>query len=346
MINKRTKNTLRDLGLRVYKNEMKIEKQADGSEINKDEKDIIDICKKTFGTGSPSPENLHLFNQLLVETAEVIAEPRVEALLNLLADLSTVPAGTTKVYKIPKTTKPKWSYTAKGTGVDLQRISPEKTQKLAIPQSFSYGAYYEITTFQSDPVGAFRDAVDDLVDAKLDLYFEKINELLATSVTNAEIPTANIAVGSNLGLNDFQKVESTMIRLGGNRPIFWGDIALINHFTDQQANENYPLLSSSLKDTLREELIPSRICKTNAFAIYNPYINETNDKVKFDVTKGYMFPSSGKKAFGITEFGTQRQYNELDPETERVKLKVVFEADITLLNGRYLGYIKDDSVVL
>ena len=31
MINKRTKNTLRDLGLRVYKNEMKIEKQADGS---------------------------------------------------------------------------------------------------------------------------------------------------------------------------------------------------------------------------------------------------------------------------------------------------------------------------
>ena len=137
-----------------------------------------------------------------------------------------------------------------------------------------------------------------------------------------------------------------MIRLGGNRPIFWGDIALINHFTDQQANENYPLLSSSLKDTLREELIPSRICKTNAFAIYNPYINETNDKVKFDVTKGYMFPSSGKKAFGITEFGTQRQYNELDPETERVKLKVVFEADITLLNGRYLGYIKDDSVVL
>ena len=137
-----------------------------------------------------------------------------------------------------------------------------------------------------------------------------------------------------------------MIRLGGGRPVFVGDIALVNHFALTQVSAGASLISEKLKDSLRDDLIPTQISKSIALTFPNNWIDESNSKVKFDVSQGFMFPANGKKPFAITEFGTQRQYSELDPETEQVKLKIVFEFDVTLLNGRYLGSIKDDSITV
>lgn len=207
---------LRDLGLRVYSNKM-VSKEENGVLVNQDEKEIREICNKTFGHGTPSPENLHLFNQFLVETAEIIAKPRVEAVLGLLADVETVPSGSVKMYKLPKTTEPKFMYTAKGTGVDLVRLSPEETSKIAVPKSMTYGGYYEITTFMADPIKAFKEAVDGLANAKVEYYFDKIFDMVQKALSNSDIPANNIANGSNLTLAQFQKVESTMVRLTGGR---------------------------------------------------------------------------------------------------------------------------------
>lgn len=338
---------LKNLGIRVYENKM-IVKEENGVKVNQDEKDIIEICNKTFGHGTPSPENLHLFNQFLVETAEVIAEPKVDYILNLLADYQKAPAGAVKVYKVPKTVKPKWLYTAKGTGTDLVRIDGSETTKVAMPQSMTYGAYYEITTFMADPVKAFREAVDALATAKVEYYFERVFELMQKAVANGEIPANNVANGSNLGLNDFQKVEQTMIRLSGGRPLFIGDMALINHFTNLVPTAQAELLTDEVRDMLREELIPSRISKSTALAFPNSWIDEENSKVKFDAKQGFVFPGgvSGKKPFAITEYGVTRQYSSVDPERETVNLKIVFESDITLLNARYIGSIKDDSITV
>lgn len=346
MITKSHNKELRDLGLRIYNNKM-ITEEKNGVIVNKDEKEILDIIDRTFGNGgTPSPENLHLFNQLLVETADVIAEPKVEYILGLLADFKSVPSGAVQIYTVPKTAKPKWVYTAKGTGVDLTRLSGSETKVIATPKSVTYGAYYEITTFRADPMRAFNEAVDNLVEAKLDFYFKKIFELMATSISNGKIPANNVASGASLGLTDFQKVENTMIRLGGGRPIFVGDIALVNHFALDQVSAGNALVTDELRNSLRDDLIPTQISKSIALTFPNEWIDESNSKVKFDVSQGFMFPANGKKAFAITEFGTQRQYSELDPETEQVKLKVVFEFDVTLLNGRYLGSINDDSVTV
>lgn len=338
---------LRDLGLRIYNNKMIIE-NIDGIEENKDEKEIMEICNRTFGAGSPSPENLHLFNQFLVETAEVIAKPRVDAILGLLADVDTVPAGAVKLYKLPKTVEAKFLFTAKGTGVDLVRLSPEETSIPATPKSMTYGGYYEITTFRADPVKAFRDAVDTLANAKVEYYFDKVFELIDEALANGDIPENNQQVGSNLSLAQFQKVEQTMIRLTNGRPIFVGDISLINHFANLIPTAQKDLLTDEIRDMLREELIPTKISKTIAVNMPNTWIDEKNSKVRFDQKTGFVFPGaiSGRKPFAITEFGTKRQYSELDPVTEQVKLKIVFESDVTLLNGRYFGVIKDDSVTV
>lgn len=336
---------LRDLGLRVYNQTMKVE-DINGEKVNKDEQEIIDICNKTFGHGTPSPENLHLFNQFLVETAEIIAEPKVDYILNLLADFETVPADAVKVYKIAKTVKPKWLYTAKGTGVDLVRLVGSETKKIATPQSLTFGAYYEITTFRADPVRAFREAVDNLVMAKLEYYFDKIFEIMKTAKANGEIPAKNILSGANHALGDYQKLENSMIRLTGGRPLMVADIAMINALASKVATTQKDLLTDEVKDMLREDLVPSQISKTVTVPFPNAWIDEANTQVRFNVQQAFVFPGGnvGKKPFAITEFGTKRQYSELDAETEQVKLKVVFEADVTLLNGRYLGLLEDTAV--
>ena len=98
-------------------------------------------------------------------------------------------------------------------------------------------------------------------------------------------------------------------------------------------------------NVLRDDLVPSQISKTIAVPFPNAWIDENNTQVRFTPQLGYMFPGNapGKKPFVNTEFGTKRQYSEIDPELEQVKLKVVFEADITLLNGRFIGSIKEDN---
>lgn len=351
MMRKSNNPALRDLGLRVYSNQAKIEKMDNlikSEQVMKDEKEIIEICNKTFGHGTPSPENLHLFNQFLVETAEMVAEPKVDHILSLIADMKTVPAGTFVQYTIPKTAKPKFLYTAKGTGVDLVRIGGDETVKIATQESITFGVQYELTTFTADPVKAFTDAINLLAQAKVDMYFEKIFEVLGVAKANGEIPANNIASGANTALSDFQKVEETMIRLSGGRPLFVADVALINHYANLIPTSQSTLLTDDLRVMLREELVPTKISKSVALAFPNTWTDEDNSAVKFGVQEGFMFPGaiSGKKAFGITEFGTKRQYSALDPETEKVSLKIVFEADITLLNGRYLGLIEDSSIII
>lgn len=340
---------LRDLGVRVYNNKMIVEKNAEGVLVNKDEMEIKEIVNRTFGKGSPSPENLHLFNQFLVETAEEIAKPKVQEILGLIANFSNVPAGTVKVVEMPKTVEPKFSYTAKGVGVDLERIDGSITRKIIQPQSITYGAYYEITTFMANPVEAFNNAINGLAQAKIDLYFEKVMDIMALAITNAEIPAKNIASGSNLTLLDYKKVENTMIRLTGGRPVLVADISMISHLSDQVTGADYKdLLTDDLRIMLREELVPTKIGKTIALPFNNKFVDEANSKVRFDVTKGFVFPGgyNGKKPFEIVEQGVQRQYSKVDPETERVELKIVLEAGIELVNGRYLGCVSDDSITV
>lgn len=336
-----------NLGARIYNNKMIVETNEAGEKINVDERDIKEICQKTFGDGSvtPSPEKLHTFNEILVKTADIIAEPKVDAILNLFTQYQTAQIGDTVIYELPKDNKPKILWTALGSGVDLVRLTPDKTRKYAQPQALTFGAYYEPISFVRDAVKAFNDAVNKIAEAKVDLYFQKVMELIDAAVTAGDIPANNCKSGSNLTLADFKKVENVMVRLGG-RPVFVGDSALINHFADQISTAQKDLLTDDLRAMLREDLTMQKISKSVAVNFVNPYIDEDNSKVKFDVKAGYVFAGSvsGQKPFAITNFGGTRQYSEMDAETERVKLKLVVEADITLLNGRFMGRIKDDSV--
>ena len=119
------------------------------------------------------------------------------------------------------------------------------------------------------------------------------------------------------------------------RPIFVADIALINSLaaTMNTAWKNSDLLTDDMRKALRDDLVPSQISKSIALPFPNNYIDEANSQVRFNIQQGFVFPGNapGKKPFVS------------DPELEQVKLKIVFEADITLLNGRYIGSITEDT---
>lgn len=339
-------NKLKNLGLRVYNNKMIVEK-IDGEEVNVDERDFMDICEKTWGHGVPSTDNLERFNRLIVETAETIAEPKIQEILNILAQYKTADIDAVVLYEVPKTAKPKLLYAANGSGIDVVRIGGDVTKKLAQPKVFGFGAYYEITDFMGNPQEAFQKAVSEVANKKIEKFFELMFECMKASIKNAEIPPANVKEGSNLTLADYQKIENVMIRLGGGRPLFIADSALINHFANQIPTAQINLLTDSVRDMLREDLVPSKISKSIAMTYPNPWIDEKNSKVKFNFKQGFMFPSNQKgKPFGITEFGDKRTYSELDWEHEQVKINVKFTADVTLLNGRFLGIIEDDSIAV
>lgn len=337
---------IKDLGIRVYNNKMIVDEKTGIS----DEKDIMELCSRTFGNGTqtPDPSMLHQFNNIIVETANEVAKPRIEQIINFVANYKSAMPGDVVLYKVPQNHKVKVAWSALGTGVDLIRLGGKK-QVPAVGKAMQFGAYYEPLDMVRDSVDAFRTAVDEVANAKVQLYFEKISEVTQTAITNSVIPANNVKDGTNLTLTDFRKLESTLGRYGG-RPVFLADSLLIDHFAQLLLTEGgyKELLTDDLRKMLLSDLQISQLSKSVAVTLVNPFTDKTNTKVGLDPAKGYMFAggANNAKPFYITEFGGMRQYTEQDPEDERIKLKITQEADITLLNGEAMGYVHDDSITL
>lgn len=339
------------LGKRVYNGKMVEEKDAEGNITLSDEKDIKALCSKVFGDGSvnPDPSLLHNFNNIIVKLADVIAQPRVDEMMSILANYQKANRGDIIAYKVPEQNRVFIKWTALGSGVDLVRINPREKKVPAIPKQLQFGASYEPLDMVQNSVEGFRTAVNAVADAKVEFYYTKIVELIQKAVTSQAIPTTQVLSSANISITDYKALENKMIRLGG-RPIMIGDMALVNHFSEQQVTDAYysKLLTDRVKEGLLSDLRATAFSKTVAININNPFIDKSNSKVRFAVNEGYVFAGAeaNKAPFYITEFGGMRQTTEQDAEDERIKMVIKLEADITLLSGRAMGYIKDTSVVL
>ncbi|MFI2856803.1 hypothetical protein ACH6EH_06655 [Paenibacillus sp. JSM ZJ436] len=313
----------------------------------KDHEDIAAYCKKVFGSGySPDPSMLHQFNNLVVETADQIAKPVVTNLLSVLAEYDSVAPNTVKQYNIPQKNKAKVRWSANGSGVDMVRVEG-KRKEIAVPQQLSTGFYYE-PFGDGDYVEQFNKLVNDVADAKVRLYMDVIAKLVTAAVASGKIPNANVVAASNVTIQQYNKLASVLARYGG-RPVFVADTLLIDHFAQQQATDTTikTLLTDRIKEELLTSLNPSTIGRTTAMNLVNPFLDETNSKVELPVNVGYMFAGDvSQKPFVVTEFGGMRQMTEQDMEDERIKMKITQSADVQLIFGEAIGYIKDDNVAL
>jgi hypothetical protein len=333
---------LKGLFDRVYNNKM-----IENDQMN-DANDIKEYCSKVFGNGSfnPDPSLLHQFNNLVVQQADEIAKPKVDDIIGILATVKRGNRGDIIKYDIPQKTKVKFRWSATGSGVDLVRVENKKSE-VAVPERFSTGFYYEPMDFVSDAVGAFQDLINKLADAKVKLYFTQMNKLTTAAISAGDIPAKNVISGNNLTITQYNTLASTIARYGG-RPIFVADTLLIDYFAMLQNTDTNlkNLLSDKTKDELLMALNVSTIGRTTAINLVNPFIDDANTKTELPVNIGYMFAgSSAQKPFVVVEFGGLRQATEQDIEDERVKIKLFQDADIELMYGSALGYVKEDSGV-
>jgi hypothetical protein len=309
--------------------------------------DITQYIQKVFGNGSvtPDPSMLHQFNNLIVAEADKIAKPKVTNVLNLLATNVSRNRGDLYAYNIPKQSKAKFVWAAKGTSVDLIRVEGQE-KRIATPDNFQTGFSYEILALVQDPAEGFRKLVDDLANAKVRLYMEKVSEVLQKAISTSKIPPANVKTGNNLTLADFNKVSSVLQRYGG-RPVFIGDTLLIDYFAQQQATGTHKdLLTDDLREELRTALNPTSIGRTTAINLVNPFVDATNTKTELPVNEGYMLTGSvSQKPFIVVEYGGMRQQTETDIDIDRVKMKITQEAAVELVFGEAIGYIREDAAV-
>ncbi|GLI82324.1 hypothetical protein ANABIO32_00100 [Rossellomorea marisflavi] len=313
-----------------------------------DSSDIKAYITKVFGNGgqNPDPSMLHQFNQLVVETADEIAKPMVTNLLGLFANVDNETRGNIKELKIPQKNRAKIVWSATGSGVDLVRVEGRKSI-FATPAHLSTGFYYEPLDLVQDSEVYFRKLVNDVANAKVRMYLDEINKITAKAVASGKIPAANVKTGSNVTLQEYNKVASVLQRYGG-RPVFVGDSLLIDYFAMQQASDS--VFSNLLTDGIKEELLtalnPQRIARTTAVNLVNPFTDESNSKVELPVNKGYMFAGGvEQKPFSIVEYGGLRQMVEQDIEDERIKVKITQDASINLVFGEAIAIIEEQAAV-
>ena len=326
---------LKGLFSRVYHDQM---------DIN-DASDIREYIKKVFGTGfNPDPSLLHQFNNLVVQQADEVAKPMVTNLIGLLANVRTVAKDTVVKYEIPKKSKTKVRWSANGSGVDLVRVE-NKEYDVAVPRTFATGFYYE-PFGDNDAVERFRDLVNDVANAKVRLYLDEIMKIINAAIASTKIPANNVLQGANLTIQQYNKLASRIARYGG-RPVFIADTLLIDYFAQQQVSDDNisKLLTDPVKEELLRSLNPTRIGRTDAVNLVNPFVDDQNTKVELPINVGYMLAGEGRKPFYVTEFGGMRQLTEQDIEDERIKMKIVQDADITLMYGQTIGIIKEDAAV-
>jgi hypothetical protein len=329
---------LQGLFSRVYHNKME----------EKDASDIREFAKRVFGDGevNPDPSMLHQFNNLVVKVADEIAKPMVTDMLGILATVQRGNRGDVIKYEIPQKSKARVRWSANGSGVDLVRVEGKKSE-IAVPKTFSTGFYYEPFGMITDAEESLRKLVNDVANAKVRLYLDNIRKLTEAAIASGDIPTNNQLVGDNLTLAQYNKLASTLARYGG-RPVFVADTLLIDHFAMQQATDAAykELLTDDVRAELLQSLNPSRIGRTDAVNLVNPFIDEDNSKVELPVNVGYMFAGSqSQKPFVVVEFGGLRQMTEQDIEDERIKMKLVQDADVELIFGQAIGYVKENTAV-
>ena len=315
---------------------------------DEDVRDMTEYTKRVFGDGSfnPNPALLHDFNNLVVQQADVIAKPQVTDMSALLATYRQAQRDQVVKYDIPVKNKAKVIWSAKGSGVDLVRVENAKSVT-ATPETFSTGFYYEPFGMVQDAITSFQTLVNDVANAKVRLYLQEIAKLMDAAITSGDIPSGNILSGDNLTLPQYNKLASRLARVSGGRPVFVADSLLIDHFAQQQAMvANGALLTDRMREDLVRDLNATTIGRTDAVNLVNPFLDPAGTKTELPVNVGYMLAGSAtQKPFVITEFGGLRQITEQDMEDERVKMKIVQDADIQLIFGEAIGKVKESAAV-
>lgn len=345
-----------EMGKRVYNSKMIEKLNEEGGVEYSDAEAIKALCSKVFDKNGEiaSMEGLRSFNKLIVETANVEAQARFEQIVNAVSDYKQVGRYDQVQYiKVPQRTQTTMALSASGTGVDFTKIPSRQTKVPAIPKQRQFGVKYQISEMVNDPVNAFRNAVDCVVEEKLKFIFKEVMKLAKAGQAAGKIPAGQSLSQANITLAQYRGLEGKLIRAGkGVRPVLIADMNFINALALKQGTEGLggsglSWLTEDLRNSLLRDINIDAISKSVAIATDNPFIDETNAKVDLDVTEGLVIAGGEGSPFKITEYGGMRTAQDMPSiEKEEVLMKIDYVIDITLFNGNRLGYMCDTAITL
>lgn len=336
-----------EMSLRVYNNTMIQEDKE--SNVLGDEKAIKALCEATFGDGSvnPDPVALHQFNNIVVRTADVVAQPQLEQLLNYFANYQTVPANTQMVeYDKPMPVGLKFKWTAVGSDVALKRVEAGEVDYIKISH-IQTGISYNPLTNSARCVENYRALVQDVANAKVRMVYEELMSLLQKAIANGDIPAQQIVDKTGVAYADLKKVASHIARRTGSRPIFLADRVLIDHFADAIQTGASTILVDNVKDSMYNYELTNLRC-VDAIPLVNNFTTIKGFATEFPVNRGYVLGSAGttKKPFEVAVAGGLVQHTENEFVHGRVKMIIRQGLGIDLLCGEQIGYIENDDLAI
>lgn len=349
-------DNLFNVGIRTYNNQMEEAKEGNLS----DEAVIVSLVNEAYSKNGviKSNEKLRQFHALVVEVANEVKNPKYDQIVNLLTQYDK----RTSIYDvkyynvIDKSIKAKFYVSAKESGVEFNRIAINSSNKIATPENFQLGLKYSINELVTDPVNKFRELVNMIPEIKLEMLVKNMYIDLAKASTTNDIPASQIIEKSNITFDDFRKVENKLIRTGRNAaPIMLADIAFIDHLANAQAGVATPItnatqglyLTDELKTSLLRDIVIDQVSKTVCIPLDNDWTDKTHTKTLLDPQEAMMVAGGKEKPFRFTEFGGVRLSNK-DPhiELDWVEFKLDYLADLTLLYGENMAYLKDESITV
>ena len=345
-----------EMGRRIYNNKMIEKKNENGETILSDEEAISVLCAKVFTKNGEinSMEELRSFNKLIVETAELEAKANFEQVINLVSDFQTVGRYDNVVYKVPKTSKVSMAISASSSGVDFVKIPSRATKIPAKPDLHQFGVQYSIEQMINDPVNAFRDAVNLVVEEKTKYLFKKIMTVIKTGKAAGKIPSGQVFEFSNLTLAYYRKIENKLLRYSrGVKPIMIADRNFIDALALKQATEavtnggNAYYLTDDIRNALLRDTNIEQVSRTICIATDNPFVDDLNSKVDLPVDEAFVVAGGDKSPIMIREYGSMRTAQDMPSiEKEQVLMKIDYKVDVTLLLGQAIAYIVDTNVTL
>lgn len=347
---------LLDLGRRVYNNKMVETKDEQGKIILSDEEAIKALCSKVFTKNGEinSLEELRSFNRLIVETAELEAKGNFQQVINLVSDFKTVGRYDQVVYKVPKTSKVSMALSSSNSGVDFVKIPSKATKITAKPEQYQFGVQYSIEEMINDPVNAFRNAVNLVMEQKVKFIYNKIMAVTKAAKTASKIPSGQVSEVANLTLSSYRGIENKLLRYGrGVRPVMVADRNFIDALAIKQGSEvivaggSTYYITDELRNSLLRDINIEQVSKTICVATDNPFVDDMNSKVDLPVNEAIVLAGGEKSPYMIREFGAMRTAQDMPSiEKEQVLMKIDYKVDVTLLLSQAIAYIYDSAVTL
>lgn len=307
-------------------------------------KELNEIVKEIFGEDGRNvftTPALEQFNALIVETADVVAKEKIDQMLNLLADVKQRGLSDEVYIKKPQLQHADFVLAATGSAPHLIRVGSQASIKAA-RETAQVGFSYNPRDLIRESVETFNDLVAELAERKVQYLWARIEEVIKGGL-NGLIPVTNVVQGAPLTIKDFNKLAGRLSRFG-QKPLLVADPLLIQSLAEQDLTR----VSDGEKSAIAHDIVVEKVGRAVAAPIVNPFVDEDNSKVAFDVTTGYMMAqgASGHKPIQINLYGDMFQAGNTKWENGEVQFYANFEYGVNMIQTRYIGVVKDTSIQL